>query len=135
MAELGGNHSRGQVVFVVTTATFVLASCFVAARLVSRFAILRSRTADDWFMIVAWVSSCLQWRGMTLMCGRDSLLPSDCRSRLITVPRRDWGDMMSIFRHHGSLLCGRANMLLQFSTYVSSGFEWGLSIDDFRTRP
>ncbi|PMD44761.1 MFS general substrate transporter [Hyaloscypha variabilis F] len=54
MAELGGNHSRGQVVFVVTTATFVLASCFVAARLVSRFAILRSRTADDWFMIVAW---------------------------------------------------------------------------------
>jgi hypothetical protein len=34
----------------------VLASLFVAARLVSRFAILRSRTADDWFMIGAWAS-------------------------------------------------------------------------------
>lgn len=56
MADFGGHHSRGEAVFVVTTTTFVLASVFVAARLISRFAILRSQTADDWFMIVAWVS-------------------------------------------------------------------------------
>ncbi len=56
MADFGGHHSHGEAVFVVTTTTFVLASVFVAARLVSRFAILRSRTADDWFMVVAWVS-------------------------------------------------------------------------------
>jgi len=40
----------------VTTTTFVLASVFVAARLASRFGVLKSRTADDWFMILAWVS-------------------------------------------------------------------------------
>jgi hypothetical protein len=56
MAEFGGHHSRGEAVFVVTTTTFVLASVFVAARLVSRFAILRSQTTDDWVMVVAWVS-------------------------------------------------------------------------------
>jgi len=56
MAYFGGNHSNSQVVFVVTTTTFVLASVFVAARIVSRFAILRSRAVDDWVMIVAWVS-------------------------------------------------------------------------------
>lgn len=53
---MAATDSRGGVVFVVTTTTFVLASLFVAARLISRFAILRSRTADDWFMVVAWVS-------------------------------------------------------------------------------
>jgi hypothetical protein len=56
MADFGGHHSRGEAVFVVTTTTFVLASVFVAARLVSRFAILKSQTLDDWFMIIAWVS-------------------------------------------------------------------------------
>jgi hypothetical protein len=56
MAYFGGNHSNGQVVFVVTTTTFVLASVFVTARIISRFAILRSRAVDDWVMIVAWVS-------------------------------------------------------------------------------
>jgi len=53
---MAATDSRGEVVLVVTTTTFVLASLFVAARLISRFAILRSRTADDWFMIIAWVS-------------------------------------------------------------------------------
>src|SRR4051794_18342898 len=48
--------SRGRSVFVVTTITFVLASFFVAARLISRFGVLRHRTADDWVMILAWVS-------------------------------------------------------------------------------
>lgn len=48
--------SRGKPVFVVTTITFVLATVFVVARLVSRFGILKHRTADDWVMILAWVS-------------------------------------------------------------------------------
>jgi hypothetical protein len=67
MADFGGHHSRGEAVFVVTTTTFVLASVFVAARLVSRFAILRSRTADDWFMIGAWVSY-LQLKRLGIEC-------------------------------------------------------------------
>ncbi len=52
---LSGYDSHGKAVLVVTTTTFILASVFVLARLVSRFAVLRSRTLDDWFMIVAWV--------------------------------------------------------------------------------
>ena len=49
-------HSRGNAVFVVTTITFVLASVFVVARLMSRFAVVRKSTWDDYFMIAAWVS-------------------------------------------------------------------------------
>lgn len=48
--------SRGRSAFVVTTTTFVLATVFVAARLISRFGVLKSRTADDWVIILAWVS-------------------------------------------------------------------------------
>lgn len=55
MADIGSLHSRSETVFIVTTTTFVLATVFVVSRLVSRFAILRSRTADDWVMILAWV--------------------------------------------------------------------------------
>jgi hypothetical protein len=47
-------NGHGPTVFVVTTTTFVLASVFVFARLISRFAIVRNRTWDDWFMIIAW---------------------------------------------------------------------------------
>jgi hypothetical protein len=49
-------HSRSNTVFVVTTVTIILSSVFVAARLVSRFAIVKSKTWDDWFIIIAWVS-------------------------------------------------------------------------------
>ncbi|KAH6666687.1 MFS transporter-like protein [Halenospora varia] len=48
------SEGRGQSVFIVTTTTFVLATIFVAGRLISRFGILKNRTWDDWFMIVAW---------------------------------------------------------------------------------
>ncbi|KAH7420176.1 MFS transporter-like protein [Cadophora sp. MPI-SDFR-AT-0126] len=46
--------SRGKSVFVVTTVTFVLATFFVVARLISRFGVLRHKTWDDWVMILAW---------------------------------------------------------------------------------
>ena len=55
MSNLYEDSSRGRAVFIVTTTTFVLASAFVAARLVSRFGVLKSRTADDWFIVLAWV--------------------------------------------------------------------------------
>lgn len=48
--------NRGKAVFVVTTVTFVLATIFVFARLVSRFAIVRRRSLDDYFIILSWVS-------------------------------------------------------------------------------
>ncbi|CAD6444800.1 4d4500dc-d5f4-4f54-8bcd-c12e6fac5846 [Sclerotinia trifoliorum] len=47
-------QSRSDVVFWVTTITFILASIFVVARLVSRFGILESRSWDDWFIILSW---------------------------------------------------------------------------------
>ncbi|CZR60673.1 related to L-fucose permease [Phialocephala subalpina] len=53
-SAINGHHSRGETVFIVTTTTFVLATVFVVSRLISRFGILRSRTPDDYVMILAW---------------------------------------------------------------------------------
>lgn len=56
MSAINDLHGRGRAAFVVTTTTFILATLFVIARLISRFGILKHRTADDWIMILAWVS-------------------------------------------------------------------------------
>ncbi|KAH6652639.1 fucose permease [Truncatella angustata] len=53
-AGTGSFEDRGPSVFAVTTATLVLASVFVAARLYTRLAIVRQVTYDDWFIILAW---------------------------------------------------------------------------------
>jgi len=45
---------RGPAVFAVTTATSVLATVFVAARIVSRIGIVRSVSWDDYIIILAW---------------------------------------------------------------------------------
>ncbi|TVY84482.1 L-fucose-proton symporter [Lachnellula suecica] len=58
MTSIDELQGRGRAVFVVTTTTFVLATLFVVARLISRFGILRHRTADDLFIILAWAD----WR-------------------------------------------------------------------------
>jgi len=51
----GGDFpDRGPAVFAVTTATLALASVFVAARMVSRIGIVRSMSADDYIIILAW---------------------------------------------------------------------------------
>lgn len=50
-----GIDDRGSSVFAVTTATLILASLFVAARLYARLAIVRQFTYDDWFIISAWL--------------------------------------------------------------------------------
>ncbi|TQS38444.1 hypothetical protein Golomagni_01049 [Golovinomyces magnicellulatus] len=47
--------SRGQSNFIVSVTTITLATFFVVARLISRLGILRICTADDWFIILAWV--------------------------------------------------------------------------------
>lgn len=47
--------NRGPAVFAVTTATLVLASVFVAARMICRFFIVRKVTWDDKVMILAWL--------------------------------------------------------------------------------
>ncbi|CAD6503184.1 BgTH12-02852 [Blumeria graminis f. sp. triticale] len=54
MAITYESTSRGQSVVIVTLTTIVLTTIFVFARLVSRLGILRTRTADDWFIILAW---------------------------------------------------------------------------------
>ncbi|KAK8120595.1 hypothetical protein PG999_004715 [Apiospora kogelbergensis] len=48
-------EDRGPSVFAVTTATLVLASIFVFARLYTRLFIVRHITWDDWFMVAAWL--------------------------------------------------------------------------------
>ncbi|KAK1760623.1 major facilitator superfamily domain-containing protein [Echria macrotheca] len=52
-----GFPDRGPAVFAVTTATLVLASIFVAARLVSRIGIVRSVSWDDYIIVLAWLIS------------------------------------------------------------------------------
>jgi len=47
---------RRQSVLVVTTATFVITTIFIAARLVSRLVIVRKITWDDYFIVLGWVS-------------------------------------------------------------------------------
>lgn len=54
-AGTGNFEDRGPSVFAVTTATLVLASVFVTARLYTRLAIVRQVTCDDWFIILAWL--------------------------------------------------------------------------------
>ncbi len=56
MADINGHDSRAKAVFVVTITTFIAATVFVASRITSRFVVLKRRTADDWWMIAAWVS-------------------------------------------------------------------------------
>jgi hypothetical protein len=47
---------RSRDVFSGTTVTIILASLFVAARVVSRFGILKHHGWDDYFILLAWVS-------------------------------------------------------------------------------
>ena len=53
-----GTHKEGRsrVVFVGVTVTFILASIFVTARLVTRFGIVKHRGWDDYCIVLAWVS-------------------------------------------------------------------------------
>jgi hypothetical protein len=51
----GDIEDRGPVVFAVTTATLVLASVVVAARLVCRIGIVRHVSWDDYFILLAWL--------------------------------------------------------------------------------
>jgi hypothetical protein len=50
-----GSPDRGPAVFAVTTATLALATLFVAARMVSRVAIVRRTGWDDYMMVLAWL--------------------------------------------------------------------------------
>jgi hypothetical protein len=52
----GDLNSRDRAVFIGVTVTFILASLFVAARLVARFGIVKRRGWDDYFILLAWVS-------------------------------------------------------------------------------
>jgi hypothetical protein len=57
VAELGSNiPDRRQSVLVVTSTTLVIATVFITARLVSRLAIVRKITWDDYFIVFGWVS-------------------------------------------------------------------------------
>ena len=51
----GGFPDRGPAVFAVTVATLVLATVFVAARVVCRTWIVRNNSWDDKIMMLAWL--------------------------------------------------------------------------------
>ncbi|KAI1762146.1 MFS general substrate transporter [Hypoxylon sp. FL1150] len=53
--DSGASPTRGPAVFAVTTATLVLATCIVAARLFCRIRIVRSVTWDDYAIVTAWI--------------------------------------------------------------------------------
>jgi hypothetical protein len=53
---MDGIPDRRQSVLVVTTATLVISTIFIAARLVSRLVIVRKITWDDYFIVFGWVS-------------------------------------------------------------------------------
>jgi hypothetical protein len=56
LPEIGsGVPDRRQAVLVVTTATLVISTLFVAARLLSRIAIVRRTAWDDYFIVLGWV--------------------------------------------------------------------------------
>ena len=55
MAE--SDENRGPAVLAVTTAVWVVATLFVALRLISRAGVVKRVTWDDYFIILAWVSS------------------------------------------------------------------------------
>ncbi|KAH8790383.1 MFS transporter-like protein [Hyaloscypha sp. PMI_1271] len=55
-ADLGSNiPDRRQSVLVVTSTTLVIATVFITARLVSRLAIVRKITWDDYFIVFGWL--------------------------------------------------------------------------------
>ena len=103
------NDPRGKAVFTVTTTTFVLASVFVFARLISRFAVLKSRTWDDWFIILAWASSEMETID-ALANTLHSSLRLDYPFQLILAPQKAWVDMIPTFQVIGLIRFGGANM-------------------------
>lgn len=54
-APHGSIQDRGPAVFAVTTATLVLASVFVASRVICRYFIVKNVTWDDKVMMLAWL--------------------------------------------------------------------------------
>lgn len=54
--DVTANQNRGHEVLAVTVALFVAATFAVILRFVSRIGIVKRISADDYAMIVAWVS-------------------------------------------------------------------------------
>lgn len=50
-------ENRGPVVLAVTVAVWVVATAFVALRLISRVGVVKKVTPDDYFIVLAWVSA------------------------------------------------------------------------------
>lgn len=58
MPEPNSNiENRGPVVLAVTTAFLFASTVFVALRLVSRVGVVKKVSKDDYFIVLAWVSS------------------------------------------------------------------------------
>jgi hypothetical protein len=51
----GGIPTRGPAVLVVTAIMIILSTIFVVFRMISRIAIVRKVSLDDYFMILSWV--------------------------------------------------------------------------------
>jgi hypothetical protein len=57
MSLIAPKDGRSRAVFVSVTATFILASIFVAARLITRAIIIKHRGWDNYCILLAWVST------------------------------------------------------------------------------
>jgi hypothetical protein len=74
MSTNGSFPDRGPSVLAVTTATLIVASLFVLARLVCRVAIVKHMSADDYFIVLAWVGPSNSEQDMS---GEELGLPTD----------------------------------------------------------
>ena len=101
--DASGDGGRSEGVFIGVTVTFILATLFVVARLVSRFAITGYRGWDDFFIIIAWVDQQVFHCRSTILMPETRFSPLVCPSLSILAHRRVWAEIMPIFRSHGNL--------------------------------
>jgi hypothetical protein len=103
-----GGRSKG--VLIGVTVTFVFATLFVAARLISRLAIAKYRSWDDFFIVVAWVGQqFLHWRWLVMM-PETRFSPLACLSSSTLAPQRAWAKIMPTARSRGKLPWWYQNM-------------------------
>ena len=54
-------HSRSAVVFNVTLVLAIVATVFVALRIISKWVVVKRNNSDDVFTIIAWVSRAMSY--------------------------------------------------------------------------
>lgn len=118
MASTGGDDhaSRATVVFAVTIAMIVCSTVFVFFRMISRAAIVKRISVDDYFILLAWV-----WQFVWFCLNATNNIrfsPLDCHSPSATVPLSASADMRLMFQTHGKVHSRSRSTLSRFCTIL-----------------